>query len=205
MQQRDIPDTLSQTIGDLAPGILSPDDLNFCHKAEDVLKAADAQSSRWDNAARTRFRTARQEGYDNGYADGLAKVLTGFVDTQTRAAQIREEYEQSLNALVVVAIERFFGKAPRASLLKHSVNQALDSLGLETVPVLAAHPDDIDGLRKAYETETSPLEIVPDAHLPIGEVCLRSDVGEVRISLERHIHMLRQALDEPEPPEAPNE
>lgn len=205
MQQRDIPHTLSQAIGDLAPGILSAGDLEFCQSAEDVLTAADAQSGRWDSAARTRFRTARQEGFDKGYAKGLADVLAGFVDTQTRAAQIRDEYEQALNALVVVAMERFFGTAPQNELLMRSVYQALDTLALETVPALAANPDDIDELRKECETEARSLEIVPDPNLPIGEVCLRSDVGEVRISLARHLHMLRQALDEPEPQEAIDE
>ena len=194
----DWPDALVRRLDELAPAILSPEDLGFCHRAEDLLDAAARQAERWDRAARTRFRTARAQGYDQGREVGRAEVSAAVAAVLKTVERARRECDEAVHALVLSAMERFFAAAPFPALIRHSVTAALADLRIEGMPSIAAHPETRAAIEREFAEHGVSVQVAPAPQLRRDEVELVLQQGRVAISLGRHLETLRRVLaDQP--------
>ncbi|MEM8848934.1 MAG: hypothetical protein AAGE03_02755 [Pseudomonadota bacterium] len=194
LPHRHVPEVLRAGLDRLMPLRLGLADLDRLRDAAEVAEATEAKACRWENGARARFRAARREGYEAGQAQAMADLATERIDFATRLADLRAEQASQLDALLLEAMRRLFGDAPWDDLMRRAVRQALAELPSVPRPVLVGAGPDLDRLARPSEISTLPVTFEPDDSMCPGEVELRSLDGAIRISLDRHLNQLAQAL-----------
>ena len=195
LMERPVPKALRDGLEDLAPTILTRTDLGRIDEAAEIVERAEKQATRWDEGARTRFRTARKAGYHEGHSEATAILLTERIDLAARIEALKAEQARQINTLLTEALRRFFGIAPWADLIRQAVDQAMSERSPEPRAVLAAIPEDLARLTAEADVENWIVDVVADPSLRPGEVELRTTDGVVGISLARHLDHLIRALD----------
>lgn len=197
--ERAVPDALAarhgQTLSDLAPAILSPEEVGICRTAADVLADAEREAARWTRSARDGFEAERAGARAEGHAEGVADGLARFAAIREETARARAAWEGEAHALALAAVEHFFAAVPRPDLLREAVRRAFDDRAAVGTTV-AVNPADADALR------ASGMTVETDPALGRGEAELRGGDAVVALSLARHLHLLRRALGVPEASDA---
>ena len=120
--------------------------------------------------------------------------MIAFLEVEAVSAQLRAEYEASLYDMMLVAMEAFFEAVPQSDLMSAAIAKAIQDRDPGESAVLAVAPDTVETLKAALAKLDHPVVLVADPAVPTGEAALRTEAGEVIISMDRHLALLRRIV-----------
>lgn len=176
----------------LDAGVLGPDAVARCRDAAAAVAAARDEAKairgRAEAARAATLRAAKAAGFDAGLADAAA-CLT---DMRRELDSIRARRREEATELAFALVRKVFGAWPEEVVLTRAVEHALAALDPEEAFVVALHGDDRARLAEALP----PDRLRVDPALPPGTARIETAQGEIAVSVERQLALLRAVLED---------
>lgn len=180
----------------LRPGIYSKAALEEIGTATDKSQAILDEAERWRTIARATFRKARTDGFASGLEEGLETARDIIAQLQAARAAEAELQQQQARDMAISVVRRIIddlNPVERVELALQRVQQTYEGAQCSALTV---NPNDMDALRAAGPgSPISTLALVGDPAVSRGRALLKTDMGQIDLSLHRSLDAILTALD----------
>ncbi|NSX56762.1 FliH/SctL family protein [Parasulfitobacter algicola] len=180
------------------PTVFKADELELCTQAEQVYLLAEHDAKRWIDAGRQAFRSAKRNGWDQGYGDGLEKATSVLSDVATALTKHISQIENDAPALAIEIARKLVSNLPSEQVLSGIIQSALDTYRHEksiVVVMSTSAPDHEKSCVQAIvQSSPIPASIEFDPDIPPTGCELRLPSGFVDLSIDRQFEKLAGIL-----------
>ncbi len=154
--------------------------------------------------AGTEIAAAREQGYTDGFAEGLARVQQQMTEhlaaLNERRARVLAEASTRVTELACAIVARIAPSFDASAVVPSLVMQAVEAAQAEQFLMIRVHPsvrDDVaaglGAVRQAHPA-VGVIELVEDVSLDPQSCVVVSEAGEVRAGVAQQIEAIRTAL-----------
>ncbi|MCF3641597.1 type III secretion system stator protein SctL [Rhizobium sp. TRM95111] len=143
-------------------------------------------------AAQTRD-DAREEGFREGYAEGLRGAAERFAAAAAETQKGLFDLESRIVPIVLRAVEDIVGSLGDEELCRRLVTRAIAATGEAGPVVLRVAAGEETLVREALASTNSSIEVVADRFLAEGEMVVESTAGRRHVGAREQLDALREA------------
>ncbi len=178
--------------------VLKGGDLGLLGELHAAQQSAEAEAARWKAGARTAFRVARKNGWEEGYQAGLETAQAPLAKLASELAETVTKTRDQVGEMALAIARKVIGDLPDDAVMPGLIKTALADCGA-TAPVVVAISADVakEGraqIKAAIANATIPATLETDPALGAHECELRMGDCFIEISAERQIDTLAAAL-----------
>ncbi|WP_026615941.1 type III secretion system stator protein SctL [Ensifer aridi] len=157
-----------------------------------VTAAREAAAIETAKAAEVR-EAAREDGYREGYAEGLRRATEGFAAAAAKAEKALFDMESLVTPVVLKAVARIVGGLDADERVRRLVTQAIaETAGTQRVTLRVA-AGEAAMVRKAIEGLGQRIDVVADQFLSAGEIVMETPTSRAHIGVREQIAALMEA------------
>ena len=154
--------------------------------------------------AGTEIAAAREQGYTDGFAEGLARVQQQMTEhlaaLNERRARVLAEASTRVTELACAIVARIAPSFDASAVVPSLVMQAVEAAQAEQFLMIRVHPSvredvaaGLGAVRQAHPA-VGVIELVEDVSLDPQSCVVVSEAGEVRAGVAQQIEAIRTAL-----------
>ncbi|WP_299616215.1 FliH/SctL family protein [uncultured Tateyamaria sp.] len=195
-QERGFSLTQEMAVMPLRPGIYGKAALAEIGVATDRSEAILAEAERWRAIARATFRKAREDGFASGLADGLDTAQGVVAQLRTAAqdeAQARTTMARDMAETVLRQIIDDMDPGTRVEAALRRVQKSFEGAQFFSLTVNPAEIEALRGLDAG--SPVAGLTLTADPTVRAGHAVLKTNMGQIDLSLERSLERVIGALD----------
>ncbi|MBB4189200.1 type III secretion protein L [Sinorhizobium terangae] len=137
--------------------------------------------------------TAREDGYRQGYAEGLRKATESFAAAAAKAEKALFDIEGLVTPIVLRAVERIVGSLDADERVGRLVTQAIGEVAESQRVTLHVAAGEAAAVRKAIEGLDRRIDVVADQFLSAGEIVMETSMSRAHIGAREQIAALMEA------------
>lgn len=180
--------------------VLKADEYRAFVDAKSIVSQAEAEAICIVNAAKQEYESQKQQGYQDGLAEGRIQTAEQMVSTVGKTVEYFSGIEEKVADIVENALKKILGEMEDRSVVLKVVRNALAVVRNQSTVTLRVCPDEathveahLSDLLGQY-AGISFLEITPDPRLQKGGCILETEIGVVDASVDVQLEAICEAL-----------
>ena len=187
-------------------GVIKRDILSAVEQGEGILNEAKKEAKRILQQAKITLKSAaehvesrRQDGFDQGYQEGLAQVTELISQAHHEHERVLKHAQDEIVNLVMQIAEKIIGREIEQGAIVDIVKQALQGAVGQKI-VVRLHPDDLMKLRtqeaelKNMLDHQQTLQLREDTGVNPGGCLVETEVGTIDAQLSTQLEAIKKAL-----------
>lgn len=168
--------------------------------ARGIVEAAHTEALKITNQAKAQFESEKQRGFQEGLAEGKARIAQHMMESITSTITSLESFESEVVEIVLQAVKRILGELDKKELITKVAKNALALVKNQKRVTLRVCPKDADRLTTEIDGMLAKfssihfIDVVPDPRLGEGDAMLETDIGAVDARLETQLAIIRKSL-----------
>ncbi|WP_208350330.1 FliH/SctL family protein [Pseudaestuariivita rosea] len=180
------------------PTVIKANELELCIQAEQTYLLAEYEAKRWTDAGRQAFRSAKKEGWQEGYDDGLATAKAALTDIAAELTGRLEQIENDAQILAMEIARKLVSSLPAQDIVSGIVEAALtayrDEKSITVVMSARASDEEKTRVQSVIQSSKIPAVLEFDSAVHPDGCELRLSSGFVDLSIDRQFEKLAAVL-----------
>ena len=179
--------------------VIKSDDAVFLMEGNQILEKAQMQASTILEEANAIYELRKQEGYDDGLAEGKMEHTEKIMETVLSSLEFIENIEKTVVEVVGSSVKKLIGEFNKDELIVGIVRQALNSVRSQQKVIIRVAVEDSNAVSEALaimiqNKSSGFIDIIPDSRLKHGSCILESELGVIDASLDIQLLALEKAF-----------
>lgn len=195
---------LGGDLAEMGTRVLSAAELGLCREAASVLDRARSRATRWEDAARGRYRAVREAARREGRAEGLEGAAADMADLSAGLAALEAELEVRARSRALEIVRALFdGLEEEARIVAAARRAMAENPGIGRGRLLVP-PELVEPVeaRLAAGADDASIEVAPDPALPRDAARLETPMGAIALDAGRQLALAATLLAPPAGEEA---